>query len=422
MRRRLALAIAAVAAAAVILFALPLAVVLQRNYRNQELLRLQRDTVAATRALDLGPPGRDPVELPPSRDRLAVYDSAGRRIIGQGPPHADGLVSSVLRTGAPADSARGRQLLAAVPLVRRERVAGALRAQRQDTRAVARTRSAWLALAGLTALLVTCATLAALALGRRLAHPLERVAEAARRLGDGDFAVRVPRGGVPEADQIAATLDDTARRLGRLVARERAFSADASHQLRTPLAALRIELEAIELRGDPPPEVGSALAQVERLQATVDTLLAVARDVPRPAGRTDLSLLLEETQRRWRGPLAEDARPLHTVRQVDRPVARASPTVVGEVLDVLLDNAHRHGEGPIIVAVREAGEWLAIDVADEGAGFGDRAEEAFSRRRSSHDGHGIGLALAQSLAHAEGGRLAITQHRPPVVTLWLPRA
>src|SRR4051812_20561579 len=115
-----------------------------------------------------------------------------------------------------------------------------------------------------------------LVLGRRLAVPLERLARAARRLGQGDFASRAPRGGVAEADEIAAALDDTARRLGDLVARERAFSAGASHQLRTPLAALRIELEALELRSEAPPELARALAQVERLQTTIDTLLAVA--------------------------------------------------------------------------------------------------------------------------------------------------
>jgi signal transduction histidine kinase len=108
--------------------------------------------------------------------------------------------------------------------------------------------------------------------------------------------VRAARTGVPEADAIAAALDATAERLDALLTRERTFSADASHQLRTPLAALRIELEALELRGDAPEELDAALAQVERLQATIDTLLAVRRDVPRRAAPAPLGALADDAE------------------------------------------------------------------------------------------------------------------------------
>jgi signal transduction histidine kinase len=422
MRRRLVIAIAGVAAAAMILFAIPLALVLQHSYRNEELLRLQRDTIAATRAIDLGAPGRDPVELPVSDDQLALYDAGGQRTAGHGRARADPLVRTALRTGTPADRAQGGRLITAVPLLVREQVRGALRAQRSDAAAARQTHRAWLTLAVLAALLVVLAILAASLLGRRLARPLERLAAAARRLGDGDFAARAPRGGVPEADQIAAALDDTARRLGDLLTRERAFSADTSHQLRTPLAALRIELEAIDLRGDSPPELRSALAQVDRLQATIDTLLAVARDAPRPVASTDLATLLDDLESRWHGALAADARPLRVLRRTDKCAARAAPAVVAEIVDVLLDNAHRHGTGSVTVTLRVSGQWVAVDVSDQGPGFTDGTEQLFTRRGGSRDGHGIGLALAQALAHAEGGRLTITEPSPPTVTLWLRRA
>jgi signal transduction histidine kinase len=412
-RRRLIIAIAGVASAAVILFALPLALVLQSGNRTEAQLRLQRDTTAATRAVDLGGTG-DPVELPPSRDRLAVYDGSGRRIAGRGPARADSTVRAALRTGSPSDLARHGQLVTAVPLLVDERVTGALRAQRSGAAAAGATRRAWLALIGLAALVVALAALAALLLGRRLARPLERLAAAARRLGEGDFAARAPRGGIREADEIAAALDHTAQRLRDLIARERAFSAGASHQLRTPLAALRLELEALELRADAPPELQAALVQVERLQTTIDTLLAVARDVPRPGARTDLDIVLEELAGRWRGPLAAAARPLHIRRHGDAHVAAASPAIVTEILEILLDNAHRHGAGAVTVTVRVSGGWLAVDVSDTGPGFPD------SQRRG--EGHGLGLGLADALAHAEGGRLDITRPRPPIVTLWLAPA
>lgn len=421
------LAIAGVAAAAVVLFAVPLAVVLQRTYRDEELLRLQRDTIAATRQINLGPGGRDPLDLPATTDVLAVYDAAGRRVAGRGPARADALVRVAMRTSRPADRGDG-ELVVAVPILVRERLAGAVRAQRSDAAVVHDARQAALALAGLAAAVVALAVLAALVLGRRLAQPLERLAGAARRLGEGDFSVRAPRAGVAEVDAVAAALDGTAQRLDDLVSRERAFSADASHQLRTPLAALRLELEAMELRGDAAPELPGALGQVDRLQTTVDTLLAVARDAPRRERTADLAAVADALAARWREPLAAEGRPLH-VEIVDpsagspaRPVARASPDVLGEVLDVLVGNAHRHGAGEVSVTVRPTLGSLAIDVADEGPGFAGDPADAFRRRApTAGDGHGIGLALARSLVDAEGGRLVVTRAAPhPVLTVLLP--
>jgi signal transduction histidine kinase len=227
---------------------------------------------------------------------------------------------------------------------------------------------------------------------------------------------------VREVDAVGAALDSTAERLHTLISRERAFSADASHQLRTPLAALRIELEALELHGEVAPELTAALAQVDRLQTTIDTLLALARDAPsRPVG-VDLVAALDELEARWRGVLAAEGRPLRVLVKSRQPVAQAAPTVVGELLEVLLDNAHRHGAGEVTVTVRDLERWLAVAVADQGSGFPGDPEQSFERRTGSGNGHGIGLALARSLAHAEGGRLSVTDAGPrPVVTLLLPR-
>src|SRR4051812_48780889 len=190
MRRRLVLAIAGVAAAAIVLFAVPLAVVLERSYRDEELLRLQRDTIAATRAIDVGEPG-DPIELPPSRDALAAYDRTGRRVAGSGA--ADATVREALRTGKAADAAADGRLVVAVPLLSGERVTGAVRAQRSGTEAARDAHQAWLVLAAGAIALIALAILAALIAGRRLAAPLERPAGAARRLGEGDFAPPAPR-------------------------------------------------------------------------------------------------------------------------------------------------------------------------------------------------------------------------------------
>jgi len=415
-------AIVAVAAGSVVLFAVPLAVVLQRSYRDEDLLRLQRDTIAATRGIDLSARRGDPVELPRSKDELAVYGGGGRRVAGSGPPAAPPLVRSVLRSGRPSDAAQGGDLVAAVPLLVEERVTGAVLAVRTDAGAARDTRGAWLVIAAIAAAVIAAATLAAIVLGRRLAAPLERLASAARRLGRGDFSVRAPRSRVHEVDEVGAALDASAQRLGELVARERAFTTNASHQLRTPLAALRLELEALQLGAHDAVEVRAALSQVDRLQATIDTLLAVARDDAQPAEDADLSRLLDDVEARWRATLARDARPLRSRTTTRRSLARASPRVVDQIVDVLVENAQVHGSGAVTLTLRELDGWLAVDVADEGPGFHGDPEHTIDVRPRG-DGHGIGLGLARTLADAQGGRLVVTSAGPgPVLTLLLRAA
>lgn len=423
MRRRLVLAIAGVATTAVVALAIPLGIVLSRNYRDERLLRLQRDAIAATRTIDLQRGGGDPRELPSTAGALGVYDLTGRLVAGRGPAAAPAVVRVALRTRRPADATGAGRLVVAVPVLRGERVVGAVRAERADGAAARDARDAWLVLAATSAAIILAGVLAALGLGRHLAAPLERLAGSARRLGHGDFSARAPSTGIAELDEVGAALDATAARLGDLVARERAFSADASHQLRTPLQALRIELEAIGLRGVPPPELPAALAQVDRLQETVDTLLAVARDAPRGEEVSDLDRLVAEVEPRWRGALAAQGRPLRVISEPGLHAVRASVPVVREILDVLVDNAGRHGAGQVTIALREVEPFVAVDVEDEGPGFALDPEEALGRRRGKGDGHGIGLALARSLAHAEGGRLEVARGgRRPLVRLVLPGA
>jgi signal transduction histidine kinase len=424
MRRRLVLAIALVATAAVVLLAVPLVIVLGGAHRNADLLELQRDTFVATRQIDLSGRGGDPIELPASTDTLAVYGTDNRRVAGTGPTIAPDVVRRALRSGRATDAPGGGPLVVAVPLISHERVAGAVRAVRAEGEAGGDTTAQRLIVAALALGIILAAVGAALWLGRALSRPLERLAGAATRLGRGDFSVRAPQSGVPEVDAVAAALATTAQRLEQLVSRERAFSADASHQLRTPLQALRIELEAAQLRGQTLPEIEAALAHVDRLEHTIATLLAIARDIPRTPTTTDVAAAIEAARAHWHGLLAAASRPLRVTLPNQPLFADADPDVLREILNVLLDNARRHGAGAVNMSARQLDAWIVIDITDEGPGFADNdADQAFARAAPSPDGHGIGLALARSLAHAEGGRLAVTRARPaPVLTLFLRSA
>lgn len=422
MRRRLVLAIAGVAGCAVLLFALPLAVVLERSYRDEELLRLQRDTDAATRSIDLSSSTPDQIELPRFTGQIGIYATSGRRIRGAGPRTADSATQSALRTGAPGGTAPDGRLVVAVPLRNGERIAGVVRAQRTDANVSRQAHRAWLALVGLGAGVVALAVVAALALGRRLARPLETLAAAAHRVGEGDFAARAEATSIPEIDEVGTALNIGSRRIGELVSRERAFSADASHQLRTPLAALRLELETVAL-GSPArgPELAGALAQVDRLEVTIETLLGLARGTPSGEQKIDLARAMRRLEARWRGPLAAAGRPLRMVIEVEPAEAAISPAVLDEIVEVLMNNAQVHGRGAVTVALRRMGDAFTLEVSDQGPGFGPNVEQAFLRGNGA--GHGIGLALARSLAHAEGARLQITRAGPdPTVSLLLPPA
>ena len=223
-----------------------------------------------------------------------------------------------------------------------------------------------------------------------------------------------PTSGLPELDAAASALSTTGQRLGGLVERERAFSADASHQLRTPLASLRLALESelVQPRADPTVALRDALNDVDRLESTLTDLLALARDTPSDRRPVDLAVLLGAVEATWRGRLAVAGRALHIIVDDATPSVLISATALSTVIDVLVENALRHGRGTVTVeASRARGGGAAIMVSDEGHIDTD-PEAIFQRRSTQATGHGIGLALARSLAHAEGARLQLSRSNP----------
>lgn len=124
-------------------------------------------------------------------------------------------------------------------------------------------------------------------LARRLARPFSELAETARTMGTGDLRQDVPHYGIPEADEIATALCDSSRRLRQMLERERDVAVNASHQLRTPMTALRLALEDVAQWPDTTPEVSEELArlvtEVDRLADAVSTLLDARRRWSSPA-------------------------------------------------------------------------------------------------------------------------------------------
>jgi signal transduction histidine kinase len=421
-RRRIQLVGVLAATLAIGLFGVPLAVAVVLLLRSDEGGELERAADAA--AVQVAPglvAGRPPALLPDDEDGLeiAVYDLRGHRLQGTGPDTADPPVLEA--AGGVVASASGTEIVVAVPVTSGRQVVAVVRAASPTSRLYLQIGLTWLGLAGLALIAVSAATLFARRQSRRLADPLVRLAAAAQTLGDGDFTVQAPPAGIAEIDAAGAALTRTAERLGALVGRERAFSADASHQLRTPLTGLRLRLETALEGGDPRPALVAALDTADQLERTIDELLALARDAPTARDPADLPALLGEAERSWHGPLYAAGRTLRVSIEPVLPGTRASAAATRQILDVLVDNAVRHGAGAVTVTARAADTAIAVDVADQGEGVGVPADELFRRRAERAAGHGIGLALARALAEAEGGRLILTRAAPaPVFTLLLP--
>jgi signal transduction histidine kinase len=412
-RRRLALAIVGVTAGALLLFGLPLAFAVTRIYRDEELVRVLRLATAATQTIGPHIDPADPPELPAvAGTTVSLYDAGGRLAAGRGPSSGDPAVRQALG-GRVGQATRNGRLVVAVPIARSEHVVGVLRADRSNGVVHRRVRSAWLIMAAIATAVLALATAIGVLLARRIARPVDALTGAVRRLGDGDFSTRAPHSGVPELDAAADALDLTAGRLGDLVDRERAFSADASHQLRTPLTALRLDLEV--------GNTARALQQVDRLQETIATLLDAARDGGGQRTPVALEPLLRELEITWSGPLAAAGRPLRVVCPDGLPSVTAAEGAVRQILLVLTENALVHGAGPVQISARATSTAVAVDVSDHGPGVVGDVEAIFQRGTSSTTGTGIGLSLARSLATADGGRLVLQHGGPePTFTLLLP--
>ncbi|MGH8884259.1 MAG: sensor histidine kinase [Egibacteraceae bacterium] len=433
MRRRLLTSTIAAAATAVLLLGLPLAVVAHRSLEQQALGALQAQAVQIQTFLSpqvLSPIGQAQVlrrAADQTRLRLILLDLSAQIELDTGaPPHvAPGFDDDVLRAlrGQIGRAVGDGVLAVSVPIRDGSAVAQVVRAIRADDELRAEIRRAWLAIAGLALFALGTAALFARRQGERLAAPLEALAGAARRLGDGDFTARAPYSGLPEADDVARALQVTAERLGAMLERSRSFSTDASHQLRTPLTALRLDLEALETAGADPALVAAATAEADRLEATIAELLTLS-DAP-PADRLcDVVELAGARLDSWQS-LARAAGREVVLETSPVPLVRARPGAISQCLQVLLDNALEHGAGTITVSMQAVAaggglgltgqgpdtKWVRLCVADEGPGIpADRQAGLLSGRADAAAGRG--LALARQLVEAEGGRLTLERAVP----------
>ncbi|MEU5312648.1 HAMP domain-containing sensor histidine kinase [Streptomyces sp. NPDC021562] len=427
MRQRVVRVALTAALVAVVLLAVPLALAIRSSLYADQRDTLERAALAAAVRVSPDFVTGDPVELPapPAGGRLGLYDPRWRLRAGTGPRSGDTPVRRSLGGGM-VRSRSAQDLVVAVPVSHAEKVIGVVRASSPAVAVRDRVAVAWLLLLGVAALALTVAVLVARRQARVLAAPLEDLSRHCRAVTEGDLTARAARSGLAEIDQVARTHNEMLHSLSELLRRERDFTANASHQLRTPLTGLQLALEAGLAQDDDArlrPVLAEALATTQRLHHTVEEVLRLSRSgVPaRPTARTiAVRQLLGETEERWHGLFAQDGRRLECATQETAAGTRVPGASVSELLGILLDNARVHGHGTVRLAVRDLEDALAFDVSDEGAVTGEPSRLFDRGRTGDGAGTGIGLALARDLAVSLGGRLFLSSRDPATFTLLLP--
>jgi signal transduction histidine kinase len=409
MQRRLLITMLAVAVAAVLALGIPLAVVLARLQVDEFSQQLHRD--AQTAAIDLQERLNSSI-TPDMRqvaaalsDRYVVITEKGAGTITSGvrPPVHD----EVSATYSTANFT--------VTVASDDSVTGTV------------TRDLLL-IGAIAAAAVGLAVVLGLTYARRLMRPLEELAAAADRLGSGDSSPVGRRYGIQELDRVAEGLDGSAQRINELLSAEREFSVDASHQLRTPLTALSMRLEEMVAAADQPSVVreegAAALAQTERLAEVVGQLLGRARRSATGAPTlASVDEIVGQQVSEWEPAFRRVGRRLVVTGEQDL-YAFATPGGAAQVIATLLDNALVHGAGTVTIRTSRTRRSVVVEVRDQGGGVPPEiAPRIFERSVSgSPGGTGLGLALARTIAAADGGQVVLVRPRPAVFALFLPHA
>jgi signal transduction histidine kinase len=256
--------------------------------------------------------------------------------------------------------------------------------------------------------LVAAALAAALAtlLSARALRPVGRLATGAQEIErSGDASARLPVTPTgDEVEELATTLNGMLASLERAREAERRFVGDASHELRSPLTALRGNVAFIARHGADPAVVADVEADARRLSELLDDLLALAReDAAAPAAGEPLDLVA----------VARAAADGAVLDAPDGPVrVRGERLALERAVGNLVRNAHRHGSGAVAVTVTEADGRAAVTVRDQGPGLTpDEAAHAFERfwrgPGAREEGSGLGLAIVRAVAERHGGSASV---------------
>jgi signal transduction histidine kinase len=412
--RRLLLSYLVLTLGVLIALELPLGILNAHNLRQDLRSKVQRDAVT------LGSLAEDALEHKRPADpnvRVAVNGYAEESDAHVVVREATGRVVVDSARAGDDDAEHARGLVVTMPVAANGRVFGTVAITYPTSSTNRRIVRDWAGLGVAAAVVLAAAAVLGLLLSRSVSRPLRRVERAAQRIGDGELDARAPEGDGPDdVRRLARTLNETAAKLETLVHSQEDFVADASHQLRTPLTALRLRLENLERDVAPPGRetLAAAVTETDRLSRLVSELLALARpqDQVEPADAIDVTALAAARAEAWDALAAERGLRIETVGPPTR--ARAGAGRVEQVLDNLLANAVEAspGGGTIRLTSGRRDGWIELHVVDEGPGLSaDARERAFDRfwHAGSGEGSGLGLAIARRLVEVDEGEIALDE-------------
>lgn len=411
MRTRLAVLAVAVTSFVVLAYTIPLALLVARRAEEGAKVAAERQVQAVAaeliEAISVAQSGElvrlsALLEVP---DGVVITDEGGQSL-GDSSAAADVAVQAMtLQEAVWADRDDGSWELA-LPVVTLD---GALVVQ-----TVVPTRSlrqgvgeAWAFLSILGLAVVLAALLLADRLGRRLREPVEALAEAAERLGAGRLETRVPPTEIEELEVVGHAFNQLAPQLESLLVEERESLADLSHRLRTPLAALRLQSEAI---GDEPDRVATTRL-VDRMEAAVNELIENMRR-GEPSGECDAAAVVAGRAGFWAILAEEQGRDFVRDLPPEQVPIRLSAGQLESMVDILLGNVFDHTDPGVAFALtlRRTDGRCVLEIDDAGPGIPDGID-ALERGESGAGSTGLGLDIARSLAEEAGGSISVGQSR-----------
>jgi len=438
MRRIFLFSLLGVSLVALLLSDLPFGLYLYQVERDRLLTQLQRDAFIlggrAEEVLEKSEPG----EIDIVRDlaiayregggaRVVITDEDGTAVIindpndsregldySTRPEIAEALTGRVSTGQRFSETLQMELVFVAVPVYSGQHVVGAVRLT-FDEAAIDEAVNRQLIGVYLVALVTLLFAIAlALVLSRVLSRNLRNLGDTAEALSRGDLSVRAPEPRGPrEVRELAQAFNLMARRLQLLVDEQKAFAADASHQLRTPLTALQLRIdrlrESLGSKNASSKKFDDIEREIYRMRRLIEGLLALGRASSEDLAREqiDLAKVVRERVDEWTG-LAEENGATLTLSSPESLRVFAVPTAVEQIIDNYIDNALSALDGgkSIEVKVSVSGNRVTVDVADDGKGISaedaKRAFDRFWRGNATHQGTGLGLAIVRQLAEASG--------------------
>lgn len=443
MTRRLLISYLTVTIVVLALLEIPLAVFFSQREYNRLVADAERDaTVLASYYED----ALEDESAPVPAEAIQYTTTTGARVVV-----VDDAGISIVDTGAPvprdfstrpevAEALAGRRaagerfsstldqdlLYVSVPVASGGTVHGALRLTFDPHEVTERVQRFWIALAAIAVVALAVVATVGSIIARSVTKPLRHLQTAATRFAKGDLTNLEPQPGAPrEITELESSMNLMAARLDRMISQQREFIGDASHQLRTPLTALRLRLENLThtVDGSTEAELDAAIAETDRLATLVADLLSLAR-TEEAAALIPVDLVAAATERHEIWGAVADEHDVNLTVSLGGPAQRgpvwvgAAPSAIDQILDNLIDNAIGVSAAGAEVQVRvtASNDRATLQVVDRGPGLDraakSRATERFWRGDQSRPGTGLGLAIVARLAELCQADFSLEDNRP----------